>query len=105
MIPTDPLYAEQWSLPFIDDPQMSADGDGIDGDAEDSGDHPNFPSFHGTHVAGIIGAVADNNIVACSTLNELPSHRIAQAEFQLSAIILSTARRAGSAMAGSISTG
>ena len=41
---------------------MSADEDGIDGDAEDSGDHPNYPSFHGTHVASIIGAVADNDI-------------------------------------------
>lgn len=47
---------------FIDDPQNSGDGDGIDGSAEDPGDDPMSPSYHGTHVAGTIGAATNNGI-------------------------------------------
>ncbi len=39
---------------FIDDPQIAGDGDGIDASAEDPGDDPLNPTFHGTHVAGTI---------------------------------------------------
>lgn len=47
---------------FISDPQRALDGDGIDPIAEDEGDDPNrlFSTFHGTHVAGTIGAATDN---------------------------------------------
>ncbi len=50
---------------FISDPFTALDGDGIDADADDPGDAPNSPagsSFHGTHVAGTVGAVTDNAI-------------------------------------------
>ncbi len=47
---------------FVSDPANSGDGDGWDADATDpyvtSSARP--PSFHGTHVAGTIGAVTDN---------------------------------------------
>jgi len=48
---------------FISDPQIANDGDGRDPDPEDAGDDPRgfSPSFHGTHVAGTIGAATDNN--------------------------------------------
>ncbi len=47
---------------FVSDPARSLDGDGLDGDATDPGDDPaGFgSSFHGTHVAGTLGAVTDN---------------------------------------------
>ncbi|MFB3906063.1 MAG: S8 family serine peptidase [Acidobacteriota bacterium] len=47
---------------FITDPQISLDGDGPDPDAEDVGDDPNkkTSSYHGTHVAGTIGAATNN---------------------------------------------
>ena len=47
---------------FISDPVVSQDGDGIDGDPFDVGDGgQGVPSsFHGTHVAGTIGAATDN---------------------------------------------
>jgi serine protease len=46
---------------FISDPQRALDGDGIDPSAEDVGDDPEKKksSFHGTHVAGTIGAEAN----------------------------------------------
>lgn len=43
---------------MISNPQIARDGDGRDGDPEDVGDliTPQGSSFHGTHVAGTIGA-------------------------------------------------
>lgn len=51
---------------FIDDANVSNDGDGRDSDPSDPGDNtdPNAEygsSWHGTHVAGTIGAVSNNN--------------------------------------------
>ncbi|AOS97181.1 Extracellular basic protease precursor [Microbulbifer aggregans] len=57
---------------FIDDTFVSNDGDGRDADASDPGDAVSFnecsflspardSSWHGTHVAGTIAAVTDNN--------------------------------------------
>jgi serine protease len=51
---------------FVSSSTMAWDGDGIDDDATDVGDwgplndHPVNSTFHGTHVAGTIGAVTDN---------------------------------------------
>ncbi len=47
---------------FVSDPDTANDGDGIDPDPTDPGDDPEkqSSSFHGTHVAGIVGAVTDN---------------------------------------------
>ena len=49
---------------FISDPSISNDGDGRDGDATDAGDSCNgsSSSWHGTHVAGTIGAAANNGL-------------------------------------------
>lgn len=52
---------------MVSDPRMGNDGDGRDTDANDPGDlcDPTKPyaadSFHGTHVAGTVGAAATNN--------------------------------------------
>jgi len=47
---------------FVSDPANALDGDGIDPDPSDPGDHAAgiASSFHGTHVAGTIGAHTDN---------------------------------------------
>src|SRR5439155_13027018 len=48
---------------FIADPSVSNDGDGRDGNATDAGDYGcngGTSSWHGTHVAGTIGASSDN---------------------------------------------
>lgn len=47
---------------FISDPLNAADNDSLDADATDVGDDPErrSSSFHGTHVAGTIGAASDN---------------------------------------------
>ncbi|WP_020676326.1 S8 family peptidase [Geopsychrobacter electrodiphilus] len=48
---------------FVSDPLSGADGDGIDPNPEDPGDHSlpgGTSSFHGTHVAGILGAAGNN---------------------------------------------
>ncbi|OGL46418.1 MAG: hypothetical protein A2149_00080 [Candidatus Schekmanbacteria bacterium RBG_16_38_11] len=47
---------------FISDQQNALDGDGIDPNPEDPGDDSNHKksSFHGTHVAGTIGAATNN---------------------------------------------
>ncbi|MCY3001963.1 MAG: S8 family peptidase [Planctomycetota bacterium] len=47
---------------FVSDPANAGDGGGIDADATDVGDGTalNPSSFHGTHVAGTIGAVSNN---------------------------------------------
>ncbi|MGL6160338.1 S8 family serine peptidase [Microbulbifer sp.] len=47
---------------FISDPESAGDGDGIDDDPEDPGDRAlqNRSSWHGTHVAGTVGALTDN---------------------------------------------
>lgn len=47
---------------FISDPGRSADGDGIDPDPDDAGDgdETRSSSFHGSHVAGIVGAASNN---------------------------------------------
>ena len=48
---------------FISRTDISRDEDGPDADATDEGDDPRgvSSSFHGTHVAGTIGAATDNN--------------------------------------------
>ncbi|UCF36538.1 MAG: S8 family peptidase [Acidobacteriota bacterium] len=47
---------------FISDPQRALDGNGIDPNPHDPGTDPEkkTSSFHGTHVAGTIGAVTNN---------------------------------------------
>ena len=47
---------------FVSDPVRGNDNDGIDADANDPGDDPDqlSSSFHGTHVAGTIGAATNN---------------------------------------------
>ncbi|WP_162299982.1 S8 family serine peptidase [Kineobactrum sediminis] len=49
---------------FVRDPQVAADGDGIDPNPEDPGnsDNPAASSFHGTHVAGTVAAAGNNRI-------------------------------------------
>jgi serine protease len=49
---------------FVSSISRSEDGDGIDPDAEDPGDDPRnqSSSFHGTHVAGTVGAATNNSI-------------------------------------------
>jgi len=49
---------------FIRDPSSARDGDGIDADPFDVGDliAGSSSSFHGTHVAGTVGAATDNGI-------------------------------------------
>ena len=47
---------------FIRSSAASGDGDGIDGNADDSARASTNPSFHGTHVAGTIAAVGNNTI-------------------------------------------
>lgn len=57
---------------FITDPSIAVDGDGRDSDPSDPGDHygtfdcfplpgPQDSSWHGTHVAGTIAAISNNN--------------------------------------------
>ncbi|MEN8246905.1 MAG: S8 family serine peptidase, partial [Thermodesulfobacteriota bacterium] len=48
---------------FISKPSISLDGDGIDPNPQDPGDEmEGGSSFHGTHVAGTIGAATNNEI-------------------------------------------
>jgi serine protease len=51
-----------WDM--ISDPAAARDGNGRDSNPDDAGDlvTPQSSSFHGTHVAGTIGARSDNNI-------------------------------------------
>jgi serine protease len=58
-IPTERLVP---GYDFVSDAFRGQDGDGIDPDPEDEGDDPRnrSSSFHGTHVAGTIGARTDN---------------------------------------------
>tara|TARA_R110001599_G_scaffold18744_5_gene72540 strand:+ start:80 stop:2389 length:2310 start_codon:yes stop_codon:yes gene_type:complete len=64
-IKDSPNVAPGWDM--VSDPRMGNDGDGRDADANDPGDmcDPSQPfaadTFHGTHVAGTIGAAASNN--------------------------------------------
>jgi serine protease len=64
-IASSPNVMPGWDM--VSDPRMGNDGDGRDSDANDPGDmcDPTKPyaadSFHGTHVAGTIGAAATNN--------------------------------------------
>ncbi|MCA8947104.1 MAG: S8 family serine peptidase, partial [Planctomycetes bacterium] len=47
---------------FISNPQVALDGNGIDNNPDDPGDNPGQgSSFHGTHVAGTIGAASNNS--------------------------------------------
>jgi serine protease len=51
-------------IDVIGDPERGGDGDGVDGDANDAGDRCGrrvTDSFHGTHVAGTVGAVTAND--------------------------------------------
>jgi serine protease len=52
-------------MDMITNPERSGDNDGVDADAQDAGDHCGTAedSFHGTHVAGTIGAAATNDRV------------------------------------------
>ena len=47
---------------FIQDPERARDGDGIDPNSDDNGDGKElaWSSFHGTHVAGTVGAATDD---------------------------------------------
>jgi serine protease len=46
---------------FVSDPETAGDGDGWDSNPTDAGNESHSSSgFHGTHVAGIIGAAANN---------------------------------------------
>ena len=46
---------------FVSDPANGGDNDGWDGDAKDEGtDSLSSSAFHGTHVAGVIGAASNN---------------------------------------------
>lgn len=50
---------------FISDPVVAGDGDGRDPDPTDAGDDASGPgkhSYHGTHVAGTIGAATNNGV-------------------------------------------
>lgn len=64
-IATSLNVVDGWDM--VSDPRMGNDGDGRDPDANDPGDlcDPTIPfaedSFHGTHVAGTIGAAMSNN--------------------------------------------
>jgi len=57
-------FVEGYGYDFISDPVSAADGDGLDSDPEDPGDKDGsgVSSFHGTHVAGTVGAWADNGV-------------------------------------------
>lgn len=51
-------------IDLITNPERAGDGDGVDADAQDAGDRCGAQtenSFHGTHVAGTIGAEATND--------------------------------------------
>ena len=53
-------------IDLINNPERGGDGDGVDADANDSGDRCGAAtenSYHGTHVAGTIGAAATNDRV------------------------------------------
>lgn len=53
-------------IDLINNPERGGDGDGIDADANDAGDRCGAAaenSYHGTHVAGTIGAAATNDRV------------------------------------------
>ncbi len=64
-IANSPNLAPGWDM--VTDPDIGNDGDGRDNNPDDPGDlcNPNIPgaqdSYHGTHVAGTIGAAATNN--------------------------------------------
>jgi serine protease len=62
---------EKWlpGFDFIRDPQIANDGDGIDPNPDDPGDSPILgrSSWHGTHVAGIVGAMAENGLGIAGT--------------------------------------
>jgi len=47
---------------FISDVATANDGDGIDPDPTDAGNDLDNPTWHGTHVAGTIAAVTNNNM-------------------------------------------
>lgn len=66
ILPTHPDLSEPGKLvdgfDFVNDTSLSADGDGRDSDPTDPGeDGFNTSFFHGTHVAGTIGASTNNN--------------------------------------------
>lgn len=53
-------------IDLINNPERSGDGDGVDADAQDAGDRCGVQtedSYHGTHVAGTIGAASTNDRV------------------------------------------
>ncbi len=71
-------------MDFISDVVNALDGDGIDGDADDPGDDPNrlTSSYHGTHVAGTVGAVTNNGagVAGVNWLSPLMTLRVLGAQ-------------------------
>lgn len=62
-------FARTEGYDFIADPSNAIDGDGIDADPDDSGDQSRgggTSSFHGTHVAGTVGAFTDDEVAVPS---------------------------------------
>ncbi len=45
---------------FVSDPDIARDGNGYDADPTDPGDEKSGSSFHGTHVSGVVVALAGN---------------------------------------------
>ncbi|MBI4773682.1 MAG: S8 family serine peptidase [Deltaproteobacteria bacterium] len=57
-------FVQDHGYDFISDSVSAGDGDGLDSDPEDPGDKDGsgVSSFHGTHVAGTVGAWTDNGV-------------------------------------------
>ncbi len=73
IVATHPDFASRLlpGFDFITDPANARDGDGIDPDPNDDGDLGNpggqTSTFHGTHVAGTVGAATNNAVGVAGT--------------------------------------